>query len=61
MAGNDPSLGAAEIRSGTQSPLGEFSDHPAHARFDIASRAARDWFAHLLRDHAAQALASLTL
>ena len=32
-----------------QSPLGEFSDQPAHARFDIASKAARDWFTHLGR------------
>lgn len=39
-----------------QSPLGEFSDHPAHARFDIASKAARDWFAHLGRGGKAKAI-----
>ncbi|MBI5716609.1 MAG: integrase [Burkholderiales bacterium] len=31
------------------SPLGELSEHPAHARFDVASKAAREWFAHLGR------------
>lgn len=39
-----------------QSPLGELSDHPAHARFDIASKAARDWFAHLGRGGKAKAI-----
>lgn len=39
-----------------QSPLGEFGDHPAHARFDIASKAARDWFAHLGRGGKAKAI-----
>lgn len=32
-----------------QHPLGELGEHPAHARFDLASKAARDWFAHLGR------------
>lgn len=39
-----------------QSPLGEFSDQPAHARFDIASKAAREWFAHLGRGGKAKAI-----
>lgn len=30
-------------------PLGEFAEHPAHARFDVASKAARDWFTHMER------------
>lgn len=30
-------------------PLGEFAEHPAHARFDVASKAARDWFTHMDR------------
>ena len=36
--------------------MGEFSDHPANARFDIVSKAARDWFAHLGRGGKAQAI-----
>ena len=36
--------------------MGEFSDHPAHARFDIASKAARDWFTHLGRGGKAKAI-----
>ncbi len=39
-----------------QSPLGDFSDHPAHARFDLANKAARDWFAHLGRGGKAKAI-----
>jgi len=39
-----------------QSPLGEFGDHPAHARFDIASKAAREWFAHLGRGGKSKAI-----
>lgn len=39
-----------------QNPLGEFSDLPAHARFDSASKAARDWFAHLGRGGKAKAI-----
>ena len=39
-----------------QSPLGEFGEHPAHARFDVASKAARDWFAHLGRGGRAKAI-----
>lgn len=30
-----------------QHPLGEFGEHPAHARYDIACKAARDWFGHM--------------
>ena len=30
-------------------PLGEFSEYPAHTRFDIAGKAARHWFAHVGR------------
>lgn len=29
--------------------LGEFAEHPAHARFDVASKVARDWFTHMER------------
>lgn len=39
-----------------QSALGEFGDHPAHSRFDLASKAARDWFAHLGRGGKAKAI-----
>jgi integrase len=38
------------------SALGELGEHPAHARFDIASKAARDWFAHLGRGGKAKAI-----
>lgn len=30
-------------------PLGELAELPAHARFDAASKAARDWFTHMDR------------
>ena len=33
----------------TYHALGEFGEHPAHARFDVASKAARDWFTHMER------------
>ena len=33
----------------SQQPLGEFAEQPAHARFDAASKAAREWFMHLER------------
>lgn len=36
--------------------LGEFSEHPSHERFDLAMKAARQWFEHLGRGGSAEVL-----
>ncbi len=46
----------ASTQKQTHCSLGDFSDHPAHARFDAANRAAREWFAHLGRGGKAKAI-----
>ena len=54
MAAESPGTWLARCRDATtskqsQQPLGEFTEYPAHARFDAASKAAREWFTHLER------------
>lgn len=54
MASDSPGTWLARCRDATtskqsQQPLGEFAEHPAHARFDVANKAAREWFIHLAR------------
>lgn len=49
---------AADEANGKQryKALGDFSDHPAHQRFDLATKAAHEWFEHLARGGSAEDL-----
>lgn len=49
---------AADESTGKQlyKALGELSEHPAHQRFDLAMKAAQEWFEHLGRGGSSEAL-----